>query len=199
MTDGSTRKPFPSRALPLALASCAILAGRLVFSRAQALAATAEPTIESESATNVTEHAAALQATIDPNGLEATYAFWLAHEVCITSAVAGDGKQCYISVMGPLSEGHISAGTQPATVSAIVTDLEADPTGLWCGEPGVTCEESEPIKPKPKTAAQLRVEKLATALTRCKKKQKASKQRASCERRAKTAYAPTKNKRSTRR
>jgi hypothetical protein len=38
----------------------------------------------------------------------------------------GYEKQCYISVMGPLSEGHIAAGAAGEAVSAMVTGLEAD-------------------------------------------------------------------------
>jgi hypothetical protein len=119
------RRSSPSRVLRLALVSCAILLGGLV-SGTQALAAGGEaPSIEGLSATTITEHGATLEATIDPEGLATTYAFWLGHEVC-RAPVVGYEKHCYISVTGPLSEGHIAAGAAGEVVGAMVTGLEAD-------------------------------------------------------------------------
>jgi hypothetical protein len=102
--EGSTRRFFSSRALRLAFASCAVLASALLLPAGQALATGGEPTIVSESASSIAEHGTTLEATIDPEGLETTYAFWLGHEVC-TVPVVGYEKQCYISVMGPLGVG----------------------------------------------------------------------------------------------
>jgi hypothetical protein len=82
MVDGSTERSFSSRALRLALVSCAVLTGGLLLSETQALATGGEPVIASESVTSITEHSATLEVQIDTGGLETTYAFWLGHEVC---------------------------------------------------------------------------------------------------------------------
>jgi hypothetical protein len=259
------------RALRLALVSSAILLAGLVLSGARALAAGDEPVIAGESVSGVGEHGATLEATIDPDGLETTYAFWLGREVC-TSPVASAG-QCYILVTGPFGEGHIAAGPVSEAVSTTVTGLEVDtpyvytvaavsaaghalgmekqfrtlvaggvtteesplppivntptpferpaeawigksaeegaatalaemkrkeeereaanklpapipiPKGEWCGEAGIACEGGEVIKPTPKTAAQLRAEKLATALRACRKDHSRTR-RVECEKRA---------------
>jgi hypothetical protein len=99
------------------LVSCAILAGGLAFSAAQALAAAGEPAIVSESATSITEHGATLEAEIDPNGLETSYEFW------VESADCQPGPCESISV-GPVGHGYIAAGSAYPTVRVELSDLQ---------------------------------------------------------------------------
>jgi hypothetical protein len=73
--DTLLRRVLPPRILRLALALCSVLAGALLFSGAQAFAAGAAPVIASESASNITEHDATLEAQLNPNGLETAYEF----------------------------------------------------------------------------------------------------------------------------
>jgi hypothetical protein len=77
--DGFTRRVLPRRIYRLALALCCVLAGGLVLSGGQALAAQAggAPSIKSVSVSGVTEHDATLEAQINPNGLQTTYRFEL--------------------------------------------------------------------------------------------------------------------------
>ena len=70
------------------------------------------------------------------------------------------------------------------------------PKGEWCGEENVPCEGSEAIKPKPKTVAQLRAEKLVKALKQCKKYRSKTK-RAECDKQARQK-APGQTKKGSR-
>jgi hypothetical protein len=101
----------------LAMVACACLP-------ASALAG-GMPLFEGESVSGVGEHGATLEATIDPDGLETTYAFWLGREVC-SSPPVGYEKTCHEVVTGPLGEGHIPPDSMGQTVSTTVAGLEAD-------------------------------------------------------------------------
>jgi hypothetical protein len=108
------------RALLLTLISCAVLAGGLVFSAAQASAAGGEPTIVSESATSITEHGATLEAQIDPEGLETKYELWLEYAVC---QPAGGGGSCEAIAVDSVKTGYISPGDAYMGVSVNLTNL----------------------------------------------------------------------------
>jgi hypothetical protein len=74
--DSLLSRALPPCILRLALALCSVLAlTGLLFSGAQALAASTAPTIASESVSNVTEHDATLEAQIETNDLYTGY--WL--------------------------------------------------------------------------------------------------------------------------
>jgi hypothetical protein len=117
MEESSTRKSFPAQVLLLALIACTVMAGGLVLSGTQALAAGSEPVIISISASNVSEHGATLEAQIDSNGLETTYEFW------VESANCQPGPCNSISV-GSVGHGYISAGLASQTVSVVLSDLQ---------------------------------------------------------------------------
>lgn len=111
---------WSSRSLRAALATCALLGGTLLLSGTRALAAGA-PTIEGESVAGVTEHGARLEAVIDPNGLEATYEFWLTYNVCQHPPLGH--AACAAIVSESVGEGHIEAGETAETVSADLAHL----------------------------------------------------------------------------
>jgi hypothetical protein len=66
-----------------------------------------------------------LEAGIDAGGLEASYAFWVGHEVC-GGAVTGSPPVCYTALVGPWGEGQIAAGQSEEAVSVVITGLEAN-------------------------------------------------------------------------
>ncbi len=80
--------------------------------------ATSSPSIESESATSITEHGATLEAQINPGSSETTYEFWREYAVC-----QGSGVHCGSIAVGPIAKGHITASDQAQTVSVELTDL----------------------------------------------------------------------------
>jgi hypothetical protein len=92
-----------------------ILTAAFLLPVTQASATGAEPTIVSESATNVAEHDVTLEAQIDPNGLETTYEFW------IESANCQPGPCDSISV-DSVGHGDIAAGSTDQRVSIELDD-----------------------------------------------------------------------------
>jgi hypothetical protein len=84
----------------------------------------APPSIDSESASNITEHSATLEAQINPDGLETSYEIWLAEKVECQA-----GRECPLELDGEISEsrvvhGQIAAGDSAQTVSADLAHLE---------------------------------------------------------------------------
>ena len=77
---------------------------------------TGPPTIESLSVKSITSKRVTLEATIDPNGLETTYAFLFAHPECQPHP-----ERCNLIVVEQPREGHIPAGSASQTVSASFT------------------------------------------------------------------------------
>ncbi len=103
--------------MPLALLS-ALLLGSFC---AGALADGSPPSIESLSATQISSKRAVLNATIDPNGLETTYEFWIEFADC-QNTPPGDA-QCESISIQKVGEGHIAAGSTPETVVAAYSHL----------------------------------------------------------------------------
>ncbi len=121
MIDGLTRSLFPSRGSWIVLVSCSILAGALMLSGAPPALASGvgSPRIESTAVTNIIEQGVTLEAQIDPQGSEAAYEFRLVWQDADPPApgepVTG-GEQ--------IQGGHIAAGSEDQTVSAVVTNLQ---------------------------------------------------------------------------
>ncbi len=80
------------------------------------------PTIESESASNVTSTDATLEAQIDPQGLETTYEFYLEAPSCQSF---GPGY-CEASGGTPIASGTIPAGSSAQTVSVDLVNARGD-------------------------------------------------------------------------
>ena len=140
MVNGSLTKSLFPRVFRLTLAFCCVLAGGLLFSGAQTLAAGASetplpaescagllsgplmggvPRIDSLSVCGVTAHDATLRASINPNGLETTYEFWREYATC-----QGPDVQCESIAVGPVGQGDILAGDSDQTVTAELSDLQ---------------------------------------------------------------------------
>jgi hypothetical protein len=77
---------------------------------------TGPPTIESLSVKSITSKRVTLEATIDPNGLETTYEFWVAYPGCQLNF-----GYCDVIVVEQPVEGHIPTGSASQTVSASFT------------------------------------------------------------------------------
>lgn len=90
--DCSTKRALPLRAMRLALVSCAILAGGVMLSGAQALAVEGErPAIDGESATNVTQTGATLEAQINPENQETSWSFQYGTNESLAGATVAPG------------------------------------------------------------------------------------------------------------
>ncbi len=120
MVEGSsTRRSFPARVLPLALIVCAVMAGGLMLSGAQALAATGEPVISGVSVTNVTEHGVTIEAQINSEGSETAYEIRLVWQVADPKGGPPNGGEGELPTGGPQTQtGNIAAGSGDQTVSA---------------------------------------------------------------------------------
>jgi hypothetical protein len=79
------------------------------------------PAVNSESVSHVSEHAATLEAQIDPNGLETKYEFWLQYRACQSS----QGPSCDAIVLAPTGEGHVGPLGTNVHVTASLTGLQA--------------------------------------------------------------------------
>ncbi len=123
--DGLTRRSLSLRALWVALASCAILAGGVMLSGGQALAVEgAPPAIDGESVPSITQTGATLEAQINPEGRTVRYQFqvavsssqFLAEMACPSEHAAG---LCLGSpaTVGALPIGFIAASSSDQTVS----------------------------------------------------------------------------------
>lgn len=116
----SVRRSFPSRALRLALVSCAVLVAGFLLSVAPVLASAGEPpTISGETPAGVTEHGATLEAQIDPEGSETTFEVWIQCE-----RPAGGGVPCEAAAVSPLGQDHLASGSAAETVRGVLTGLE---------------------------------------------------------------------------
>jgi hypothetical protein len=122
VVDDSHKKALGARALWVLLAATAlVLLAALSASRAYASEGGAggeAPTIEAVGVSAVNEHAATLEAQIDPNGAETTYEFWLSYAVCQSGRY-----RCESVSVEPRGSGAIAAGDMPATVSTELSDL----------------------------------------------------------------------------
>jgi hypothetical protein len=119
-----TKRSFPARACRLALVSCAILAGGLVPSSAQAMAGlpaceAKSPTIDSVTLKEVTMAGVALEAEINPEGNETSYEFLI-----VWRALKPRERGEPLPGDPPSQEGHISAGSSDVTVSAFLSGLQ---------------------------------------------------------------------------
>lgn len=83
---------------------------------------TGSPWITGTSATPVTSKRAMLEATINPNGLETKYEFWLESGCGLQKAEPGRANCLWISIGKP-GEGQIAAGYGGQTVSLELTGL----------------------------------------------------------------------------
>jgi hypothetical protein len=121
MSSGGYRH-FLGRAMArlVALMAVTTVACGLLAVAAQA----AGRTIENVSATQISSKRAVLNATIDPNGLETTYEFWIEYAVC-QKTPPGDARCESISVE-KVGEGHIAAGSTPETVVAAYSHLSPE-------------------------------------------------------------------------
>jgi hypothetical protein len=121
MLDDSTTSPVRLYARQLALTSCAILAGGLPLSEAQASASEGQrPVIDNAVATYITEDTTRLEARISPGGYETSYEFWLE---CQTAAPSG--AACEPVVGGSHEQGgHIAAVYAEQTASVELSGLQ---------------------------------------------------------------------------
>ncbi len=107
----------PNVGLLLSLAITAIACGVLATSaQAEEGVATGQPSIGHVSATPVTPKRATLEATIDPNGLETKYEFWLEFGCGLQTPEPGR-VQCEWISMATVGRGRISADAGAETVS----------------------------------------------------------------------------------
>ncbi len=122
MIDGLLKRVLSPRIVRLVLALCSVLAGGLLFTGTQALAADGSgqsageaPVTATVSVSNVTEHDATLEAQIDPDGLETTYEFHMTSPACQSDwPVIGP---CMAISVWSLPGGSIHAGFGDQTVS----------------------------------------------------------------------------------
>jgi hypothetical protein len=124
MVDGSTERSFSSRVLLFALVSCAILAGGLVPSSAQAMTGceAITPTIEHVALKEITPAGAVLEAQIDPQNSATSYEFVIVQQWRNPENPSNRGE---LTPEGPRTlGGPIPAGAGDVTVSGLVTGLE---------------------------------------------------------------------------
>jgi hypothetical protein len=132
MTDGSTRRSLPLRALRLALASCVVLAVGLVLSvsAAQASAAGGKPTVAMavtkapevgyQDASHVSTTGATIEVPINPEGGETSWEIWLECQNAPES-----NHSCEPLTVGPQrQEGILPPGFEPQIVTDAVTGLQ---------------------------------------------------------------------------
>jgi hypothetical protein len=123
--DSLMRRVLSPRTFRLALALCSILAGGLLFSGAQALAAGGGPVSETGSASNVFQTDATLSGSINPRGeVETTYTFeygtttsYGASAPTPPGVIKGGGAcgiPCETDTPQPVSEGL--TGLDPGTI-----------------------------------------------------------------------------------
>jgi hypothetical protein len=84
--------------------------------------ASSQPSISSESASGITSRRAAVQAQINPGGLETTWEVWVQYANC-QNTPPGAGA-CDSVTVGKRGEGTISAGSTDQTVGVTLTHLE---------------------------------------------------------------------------
>ncbi|HEY8304369.1 MAG TPA: hypothetical protein VIG42_07250 [Solirubrobacteraceae bacterium] len=109
--------------LGLSTLACAALCVSLPApTRASAQLDPGPPSIEAVSATSISSKRATLKATINPDGLDTTYEFWVAYAVC--QNVPPGHAECEAIAVRPVGEGQIAAGASGDTVSTDFTHLE---------------------------------------------------------------------------
>jgi hypothetical protein len=102
----------------LAFVVCMVLAG---FAGVPAASMGASgPVVSSELVSQVSEHAATLEAQIDPNGLETKYEFWLQYKACQSGQ-----STCDTIVVTRVEEGYVGAFGTNVHVTASLTGLQA--------------------------------------------------------------------------
>ena len=89
-----------------------------------ALALSAAPAIDSESASHVTDHSATLEGEINPEGLETKYEFWLQYAVCQSTL----GASCEAIAVTEVGDGYITTGGGDIRVTANLASLQPNYT-----------------------------------------------------------------------
>jgi hypothetical protein len=112
------------RGLPVAFLAMASLAWAALLPSAAFASSGEQPTIASSSASSITASSAALEANIDPEGLETRYEIWIGYAVC-QNTPPGDA-QCEAFTSYPVGEGEIAPGNEPQTVRVDIAGLGPD-------------------------------------------------------------------------